>query len=193
MCSIFPWMCISGAIMSKYAFKYAQYVQRPEIFKNANSFNLSLSLEQVAEGGTLAEEVISTIRTAQAFGTQNVLASLYDVTVQKAYDVDCRLAIAHGIGFSCLFFAIYASYGLGESMISFLSNHKLIRLYPAFSFGATLINQGKADPGQIVIVIMAILIGSLSLAMMAPDVQGTNQIPIKILSGRPDCVYSSLS
>jgi ATP-binding cassette subfamily B (MDR/TAP) protein 1 len=113
---------------------------------------------------------------------------LYDITVQKAYDMDCRLAIAQGIGFSCLFFAIYASYGLGESMISFLFNHKLTRLYPAFSFGATLINQGKADPGQIVIVILAILIGSFSLAIMAPDVQGTNQIPIKILSGQPDCV-----
>jgi len=136
---------------------------------------------------------MSTIRTAHAFGTQNVLASLYDVAVQKAYDVDRRLAIAQGIGFSCLFFAIYASYGLGESIVSFLSNHKLTCPYPAFSFGATLINQGKADPGQIVNVIMAILIGSFSLAMMAPDVQGTNQFPIEILSGWPDCVYPSLS
>ena len=136
---------------------------------------------------------MSTIRTAQAFGNQNVLASLYDVAVQKAYDVDCRLATAQGVGFSCLFFAIYASYGLGEPMISFLSNHKLTRIYPAFSFGATLINHGNADPGQIVVVIMAILIGSFSLAMMAPDIQGMNQLPIEILSGRPDCVYPSLS
>lgn len=136
---------------------------------------------------------MSTIRTAQAFGSQNVLASLYGVAVQKAYYVECRLAIAQGIGFSCLFFAIYASYGLGESIIGLLSNHKLTRLYPAFSFGATLINQGNADPGQIVNVIMAILIGSFSLAMMAPDAQGTNQFPIEILSGWPDCVYPSLS
>ena len=108
-----------------------------------------------------------------------MLASLYDVAVQKAYDVDCRLAIAQGIGFSCLFFSIFASYGLGESIISFLSNPKLTCLYPAFSFGATLINQGNADPGQVVNVIMAILIGSFSLAMMAPDVQGTKQFPLK--------------
>jgi len=74
---------------------------------------------------------VSTIRTAHAFGTQNVLASLYDVAVQKAYDMDRRLAIAQGIGFSCLFFAMYASYGLGESMISFLSSHKLTRLIPS--------------------------------------------------------------
>jgi hypothetical protein len=46
------------------------------------------------------------------------------------------------------------------------------RQYLAFSFGATLINQGHADPGQIINVMIAILIGSFSLAMMAPEVQG---------------------
>jgi len=34
MCSIFPWMFISGAIMNKFAFKYTQYVLRPEILMN---------------------------------------------------------------------------------------------------------------------------------------------------------------
>ena len=110
----------------------------------------------------------------QAFGTQNVLASLYDVAIQKTYDVDCRLAIAQGIGFSCLFFACYASYGLGESIIIFLSNPELTCLCPAFNFGATLINQGYADPCQIIKVFMTIVMGSFSLAVMAPDIQGTN-------------------
>ena len=43
----------------------------------------------------------------------------------------------------------------------------------AFSFGTTLINEGHANPGQIVSVVLAIIIGSFSLAMMAPDMQGT--------------------
>ena len=94
-----------------------------------NSFNLRLSLKYIAEGGTLAEEVVSTIRTAQAFGTQNVLASLYDVSVQNAYYVDCRMAVSQGIGLSCFFFAIYASYGLGE--FGFLSIHKLTNSHPS--------------------------------------------------------------
>jgi len=47
-----------------------------------------------------------------------------------------------------------------------------VHQYPAFSFGTTLVNQGHADPGQIINVIMAILIGSFSLAMMAPELQG---------------------
>ena len=46
------------------------------------------------------------------------------------------------------------------------------RQYLAFSFGTTLINQGHADPGQIINVMIAILIGSFSLALMAPEAQG---------------------
>ncbi|KAI0252878.1 ABC transporter type 1, transmembrane domain-containing protein, partial [Lactifluus subvellereus] len=53
MCSILPCISITGALMGKFISKYMQ-----------------LSLKHVAEGGTLAEEVVSTIRTAQAFGTQ---------------------------------------------------------------------------------------------------------------------------
>ena len=47
--------------------KYMRYVSFPAVLWIANSFNLRRSLEHVAEGGSLAEEVASTIRTAQAF------------------------------------------------------------------------------------------------------------------------------
>ncbi|KAI0054749.1 P-loop containing nucleoside triphosphate hydrolase protein [Artomyces pyxidatus] len=136
MSSIVPCVAITGGIMNKFISLYTQ-----------------LSLANVADGGTLAEEVISTIRTAQAFGTQKVLATLYDVDVNKAALMDARAAIAHGGGLAIFFFVIYASYGL------------------AFSFGTTLINEGHATPGQIVNVFMAILIGSFSLVLMAPEMQ----------------------
>ncbi|KAH9962226.1 P-loop containing nucleoside triphosphate hydrolase protein [Russula dissimulans] len=136
MSSILPLISLTGAFMSKFIIKYTQ-----------------ASLKYIAEGGTIAEEVVSTVRTAHAFGTQNVLASLYDGAVQKAYFVECRMAIAHGVGLSCFFFSMYAAYGL------------------AFSFGTTLINEGHADAGQIINVIMAVLIGSFSLALMAPEMQ----------------------
>ena len=62
---------------------------------------------------------------------------------------------------------------------TFLSrcNRLLLILAPhilAFSFGTTLINEGHADAGQIINVILAVLIGSFSLALMAPEAQGTN-------------------
>jgi ATP-binding cassette, subfamily B (MDR/TAP), member 1 len=48
-------------------------------------------------------------------------------------------------------------------------------VYLAFSFGATLINEGHADAGQVINVVMAIVIGSSSLALMAPELQGAGR------------------
>lgn len=42
-----------------------------------------LMLIQTAEGGTLAEEVISSVRNTHAFGTQKKLTDMYDVSNQK--------------------------------------------------------------------------------------------------------------
>jgi ATP-binding cassette subfamily B (MDR/TAP) protein 1 len=57
---------------------------------------------------------VSTIRTAQAFGTQHALASLYEVVIQKAYQAECRVAVTQGVGLGIFFFVVYAAYGLGE-------------------------------------------------------------------------------
>jgi ATP-binding cassette subfamily B (MDR/TAP) protein 1 len=108
----------------------------------------------VAEGGSLAEEVISTVRTAQAFGTQKILAGMYDIHIGKAHAVDYKAAVAHGAGLSLFFFVIYSAYAL------------------AFQFGTTLINEGHANAGQVVNVFFAVLIGSFSLALLAPEMQG---------------------
>lgn len=85
---------------------------------------MQISLNHVAASGNLAEEVISTIRTAQAFGTQTTLANIYDTHIAKSHKVDRKAAIFHGGGLAAFFFIIYSSYAL------------------AFSFGTTLINQG---------------------------------------------------
>ncbi len=83
-----------------------------------------LTLKYVASAGTIAEEVISTIRTAQAFGTQHVLADLYDTYIFDAHAVDMKAAVWHGGGLACFFFVIYSAYAL------------------TFSFGITLMNAG---------------------------------------------------
>ena len=73
-----------------------------------------LSLKYVAEGGSFAEEVISTIRTAQAFGTQKILTQLYNERVTESLKMDLKAARVHGIGLGCFFFVIFAAYALGE-------------------------------------------------------------------------------
>ncbi|KAH9984144.1 P-loop containing nucleoside triphosphate hydrolase protein [Russula vinacea] len=64
----------------------------------------------------------------------------------KTYRVDRRGAVAQGIGLACFFFSIVQ-----------LWHHT--------------INEGHADAGQIINVIMAVLIGSFSLALLAPELQ----------------------
>lgn len=134
--SIFPCIAITGAVMNKFVSKYMQ-----------------LSLNHVAEGGTLAEEVIATVRTAQAFGAQKFLSSLYDGHIDGSRIANSRGAIWQGGGLASFFFVIYCAYAL------------------AFDFGTTLINEGLANAGQVVNVFLAILIGSFSLALLAPEMQ----------------------
>ena len=80
-----------------------------------------MSLQYIAEGGSTAEEVISTIRTAQAFGTQNTLSEIYNENIWKAHKVEYKSAVWQGCGLGAFFFIIYSAYAL------------------AFSFGTTLI------------------------------------------------------
>lgn len=137
MTSILPCIALAGALMNRFTSRYTQ-----------------ISLRHVAEAGSIAEEVISSIRTAQAFGTQRILSDLYDSNIEHSHVADLKAAIGHGVGLSCFFFIIYASYAL------------------AFDFGTTLVIHGHATVGIVINVFMAILIGSFSLAMLAPEAQG---------------------
>jgi ATP-binding cassette, subfamily B (MDR/TAP), member 1 len=95
--SIFPCIAITGTLMNRFVSKWMQ-----------------MSLGYVAEGGSLAEEVISTIRTAQAFGSQKTLSHLYDKKIGEAKTVDMKAALTHGVGLGFFFFVIYSAYGLGN-------------------------------------------------------------------------------
>ncbi|KAF8133779.1 ste6-like protein [Boletus edulis] len=136
MSAILPCIGITGALMNKFVSKLVQ-----------------TSLKHVADGGTLAEEVISSVRTTHAFGTQKTLTTLYDTHIQRASIVDAKAAIYNGAAFGAFFFILYSAYAL------------------AFQFGTTLINEGYANAGDVVNVLLAILIGSFSLALLAPEVQ----------------------
>ena len=76
-------------------------------------------MKHTAEGGSLAEEVISTIRTAQAFGTQSTLEGLYNKFVGGALTVDLKAARWHGGGLATFFFVIYCAYALGQPFHTF--------------------------------------------------------------------------
>jgi ATP-binding cassette subfamily B (MDR/TAP) protein 1 len=127
--SIVPVVTIAGGVMSFFSTKYMECVigDSPSHTVGFIDHFRRATLKHVADGGTIAEEVISTVRTAKAFGVQNVLSNLYEGHVAKALKAELKTAITVGISLGVFFFAAYASYAL------------------AFSFGTTLILQGHGS------------------------------------------------
>ncbi|KAH9483459.1 ABC multidrug transporter mdr1 [Psilocybe cubensis] len=134
--SILPCVGISGAVITIFNVKFKQQ-----------------ALQHAAQGGSLAEEVISTVRTTQAFGTQGVLSRIYESHTKNALRLDIKAAIFQAAGLGAFFFVLYSAYGL------------------AFSFGTTLVNSNNITGGQAINVLLSILVGSMSMAMMADEMQ----------------------
>ncbi|KAJ5081344.1 hypothetical protein NUU61_009608 [Penicillium alfredii] len=118
-----------------------------------------LSLESYGAGGTVAEEVISSIRNATAFGTQDKLAKQYEEHLQLAERWGMRLQMALGVMVGGMFGIMFLNYGLG------------------FWMGSRFLVDHKVDVGQVLTILMAILIGSFSLGNVSPNGQAfTNAV-----------------
>ncbi|KAJ6019752.1 hypothetical protein N7499_003146 [Penicillium canescens] len=118
-----------------------------------------LSLESYGAGGTVAEEVISSIRNATAFGTQDKLAKQYEAHLVRAERWGMRLQMALGVMVGGIFGIMFMNYGLG------------------FWMGSRFLVEGKVDIGHVVTILMAILIASFSLGSVSPNGQAfTNAV-----------------
>lgn len=89
--SIIPAIGCAGAFMNKFISAYR-----------------SQMLQLTAEGGTLAEEVFSSVRSSHAFGTQKKLTAMYDVTNLRTLQIGLKSAFANGLGLGVFFFIICA-------------------------------------------------------------------------------------
>jgi ATP-binding cassette subfamily B (MDR/TAP) protein 1 len=111
------------------------------------------SLESYALGGTIAEEVISSIRNAVAFGTQDKLARQYDVHLAKAEKFGYRVKFALAIMVGGMFMVIYLNYGL------------------AFWMGSRFLVKNEITLSHILTILMSIMIGAFALGNVAPNAQ----------------------
>lgn len=112
-----------------------------------------LSIQSYAEGGSIAEEVISSIRNATAFGTQDKLARQYDEHLAKAEKYGYKQKFVLGIMIGCMFMVIYLNYGL------------------AFWMGSRFLVKGEITLSHILTILMSIMIGAFSLGNVAPNAQ----------------------
>lgn len=111
------------------------------------------SLESYALGGTVAEEVISSIRNAIAFGTQDKLAKQYDSHLKVAEKWGLKLKIVLATMIACMMGIIYLNYGL------------------SFWQGSRYLVSGEMSLSDILTIMLSIMIGAFSLGNVAPNMQ----------------------
>ena len=138
-----------------------------------SAWNLTV-LDAVARGGTLAEEVVGSVRTAQAFDTVSVLMKKFEVYMNIMRKNGKKLALVEGLGVGTMCKPVLVSsrshsmLTLGDAVFSIYSAYAL-----AFFFGGILVatQPNKYNAGVVINVFMSILIGSFSMAMVQPELQ----------------------
>ncbi|KAF5536332.1 ATP-binding protein cassette subfamily B (MDR TAP) member 1 [Fusarium napiforme] len=117
------------------------------------------SLEAYAHGGSLADEVISSIRNAVAFGTQERLARQYDAHLKNAEYFGFRVKGAVACMIAGMMMVLYLNYGL------------------AFWQGSKMLVDGETSLSNILTILMAVMIGAFNLGNVAPNIQAfTNAV-----------------
>ncbi len=111
------------------------------------------SLKAYAEGGSVAEEVLGSIRNAVAFGTQDKLAKVYDIHLHEARKWGFRAKATLGGMIGCLLCLIFLNYGL------------------AFWVGSRFLVSGETTLAHILTIILAVMIGAFSFGNVGPNIQ----------------------
>lgn len=106
-----------------------------------------------AQGGSVAEEVISSIRNAVAFGTQDRLARQYNTHLIKAEFYGFKLKSTLGVMVALMMTILYLNYGL------------------AFWMGSRFLVDGSVPLSKILTVMMSVMIGAFNLGNVAPNIQ----------------------
>ncbi|OTB20136.1 hypothetical protein K445DRAFT_51964 [Daldinia sp. EC12] len=111
------------------------------------------SIQAYAAGGSVAEEVISSIRNAVAFGTQDTLAKQYDAHLIRAEYFGFRKSASVAAMVGGMFWIIYMNYGL------------------SFWMGSKYLVDGVIPLSSVLIIMMSIIIGAFNLGNIAPNLQ----------------------
>lgn len=69
-------------------------------------------VSEFSSAATVAQEVISSVRTAQAFEMDEKLAAIYDSSLAKAQRVGYRKAAVSAAMFAAVFGLVYMTFGL---------------------------------------------------------------------------------
>ncbi|KAI1128072.1 ABC transporter [Nemania abortiva] len=111
------------------------------------------NIQAHAAGGTVAEEVLSSIRNAIAFGTEGRLALKYDEHLKIGEYWGIRKSSAVALLVGGIFLVIYLNYGL------------------SFWVGSMYLVEGIIPLSSVLTIMLAIVIGAFNLGNIAPNLQ----------------------
>lgn len=111
------------------------------------------SIQAYALGGTVADEVISSVRNAVAFGTQDRLAKQYDAHLTKAEYFGFRVKATIACMVAGMMLILYLNYGL------------------SFWVGSSMLVNGETSLSKILIIMMSVMVGAFNLGNVAPNIQ----------------------
>lgn len=111
------------------------------------------SLASYALGGTVVEEVFSSIRNAVAFGTQDKLARQYNehLVIAEFWGKKMKTVLASMLG--AMMTIVYLNYGL------------------AFWMGSRYLVKGEMSLSDVLTILLAVMIGAFSLGNIGPWLQ----------------------
>ena len=111
------------------------------------------SLEAYGLGGSVAEEVISSIRNATAFNTQDKLARQYNTHLVEAAKWGTKLKMVLATMIAGMMCILYLNYGL------------------SFWQGSGFVISGEMTLSSVLTVMLCVMIGAFSLGGVAPNAQ----------------------
>ena len=111
------------------------------------------SQAEYAKGGTVAEEVISSVRNATAFNTQEKLARQYDKHLGEAEKYGKKLQTILGIMIAVMMTLVYLNYAL------------------SFWQGSRFLVWGDMSVSDVLTVLFAVMIGAFSMGNVAPNMK----------------------
>ncbi|CAG8448762.1 17258_t:CDS:10 [Acaulospora morrowiae] len=135
LCSVFPLLAITGGLMGKLLAASTRQGQ-----------------DAYAAAGSVAEQVLSGIRTVTAFGGQERELRRYVSKLQIAYLAGRKKAIITGVSLASLMFIVFCTFAL------------------AFWYGSILVVDGQLSGGQVLNVFFAVLIGAISIGNASPNI-----------------------
>ncbi|GAB1210219.1 hypothetical protein APSETT445_009010 [Aspergillus pseudonomiae] len=135
-------ICIAPAILIVTSICAAILVKQENRILHVNSI-----------AGSLAEEVLASMKTVHAFSAFSKLTTKYDDQAKEAKRLGLSQCLNMAILYSAEFFCVYAGYGL------------------AFWQGVRMYARGEIDePGKIITVIFAVIVAATAMTQIAPQI-----------------------